>query len=161
MGQTIELLAGDIWWQNQLQRWISELAAPFIRFDSFRLFSYGILYIQYLRWQTRDNSIYCEQYLIRLFYYFLKEYFTSKIYADKPETIQFLENNIGRDVSEIQPDLLIKKSQLKIGFQDCGTCAVAHEATCQKSYLNTKWHNVIFVRKPPILWERPYFGNLI
>ena len=59
-GPTIELLAGEM---------TSELAAPFIRFDSFD--------------------------------YFLREYFTSKIYADKPDTIQYRENNIGRVITEI------------------------------------------------------------
>ena len=32
-------------------------------------------------------------------------------------------------MTEIKPNLLIKEESMKIGFQDCGTCAVAQEAT--------------------------------
>ena len=67
------------------------------------------------------------------------------------QEIQYLENNIRRVITEIQPDFLIKEESMKIASQDCGTCAVAQEATCQKSYLNIKWPNVIFVRRSPLL----------
>ena len=59
-------------------------------------------------------------------------------YLDIAQEIQYLENNIRRVIIEIQPDLLIKEESMKVGFQDCGKCAVAQEATCQKSYLNIK-----------------------
>ena len=38
---------------------------------------------------------------------------------------------------------IIKEESVKIEFQDCGTCAVAQGAICQKSYFNIKCHNVI------------------
>ena len=37
----------------------------------------------------------------KIIYYFLKDYFASKIYADKPETIKYLEDNIRRAITEI------------------------------------------------------------
>ena len=43
--------------------------------------------------------------------YFLWGHVKSKVYADKPATIQQLENNIRQVIAEIQPETLLKVCQ--------------------------------------------------
>ncbi|GFX63564.1 putative transposable element [Trichonephila clavipes] len=62
----------------------------------------------------------------------------SLVYADKPQTLDHLEDNIRRVIADIRPQMLEKSS--KIGRSDWTTSEPAVAVLCQKSYLN---HEVI------------------
>ncbi|GFU82508.1 DUF4817 domain-containing protein [Trichonephila clavipes] len=66
--------------------------------------------------------------------YFLWGYVKSLVYADKPQTLDHLEDNIRRVIADIRPQMLEKSS--KIGRPDWTTSEPAVAVLCQKSYLN-------------------------
>ncbi|GFW63317.1 transposable element Tc3 transposase [Trichonephila clavipes] len=70
--------------------------------------------------------------LIRLDY-FLWGYVKSLVYADKPQSLDHLEDNISRIIADIRPQMLKKSS--KIGRPDWTTSESALSVLCQKSYL--------------------------
>ncbi|GFX13878.1 putative LOC100569746 [Trichonephila clavipes] len=55
--------------------------------------------------------------------YFLWDYVKSLVYADKPQTLDHLEDNIRRVIADIRPQMLEKSS--KIGRPDWTTCEPA------------------------------------
>ncbi|GFV69900.1 transposable element Tc3 transposase [Trichonephila clavipes] len=57
----------------------------------------------------------------------------SLVYADKPQTLDHLEDNIRRVIADIRPQMLEKSS--KIGRPDWTTSEPAVAVLCQKSYL--------------------------
>ncbi|GFY17726.1 putative transposable element [Trichonephila clavipes] len=57
----------------------------------------------------------------------------SLVYADKPQTLDHLEDNIRRVIADIRPQMLAKSS--KIGRPDWTTSEPAMAVICQKSYL--------------------------
>ncbi|GFS92995.1 DUF4817 domain-containing protein [Trichonephila clavipes] len=65
--------------------------------------------------------------------YFLWGYVKSLVYADKPQTLDHLEDNIRRVIVDIRPQMLEKSS--KIGPPDWTTSEPAVAVICQKSYL--------------------------
>ncbi|GFU50998.1 transposable element Tc3 transposase [Trichonephila clavipes] len=65
--------------------------------------------------------------------YFLWGYVKSLVYADKPQTLYHLEDNIRRVIADIRPQMLEKSS--KIGRPDWTTSEPAVAVLCQKSYL--------------------------
>ncbi|GFV02837.1 putative transposable element [Trichonephila clavipes] len=65
--------------------------------------------------------------------YFLWGYVKSLVYADKPQTLEHLEDNIRRVIADIQPQMFEKSS--KIGRPDWTTSEPAVAVLCQKSYL--------------------------
>ncbi|GFV64710.1 hypothetical protein TNCV_1636631 [Trichonephila clavipes] len=65
--------------------------------------------------------------------YFLWGYVKSLVYADKPQTLDHLEDNIRRIIADIRPQILEKSS--KIGRPDWTTSEPVVAALCQKSYL--------------------------
>ncbi|GFU11923.1 uncharacterized protein TNCV_1483921 [Trichonephila clavipes] len=65
--------------------------------------------------------------------YFLWGYVKSLVYADKPQTLDHLEDNIRRVIADIRPQMLEKSS--KIGRPDWTTSEPAMAVLCQKSYL--------------------------
>ncbi|GFU90121.1 uncharacterized protein TNCV_2464631 [Trichonephila clavipes] len=65
--------------------------------------------------------------------YFLWGYVKSLVYADKPQTLDHLEDNIRRVIADIRPQMLEKSS--KIGRPDWTTSEPAVAVLCQKSYL--------------------------
>ncbi|GFW32633.1 uncharacterized protein TNCV_3678811 [Trichonephila clavipes] len=65
--------------------------------------------------------------------YFLRGYVKSLVYADKPQTLDHLEDNIRRVIADIRPQMLEKSS--KIGRSDRTTSEPAVAVICQKSYL--------------------------
>ncbi|GFS53578.1 DDE_3 domain-containing protein [Trichonephila clavipes] len=65
--------------------------------------------------------------------YFLWGYVKSLVYADKPQTLDHLEDNIRRVTADIRPQMLEKSS--KIGRPDWTTSEPAVAVLCQKSYL--------------------------
>ncbi|GFW42188.1 uncharacterized protein TNCV_1206441 [Trichonephila clavipes] len=65
--------------------------------------------------------------------YFLWDYVKSLVYADKPQTLDHLEDNIRRVIADIRPEMLEKSS--KIGRPDWTTSEPAVAVLCQKSYL--------------------------
>ncbi|GFV94954.1 putative transposable element [Trichonephila clavipes] len=65
--------------------------------------------------------------------YFLWGYVQSLVYADKPQTLDHLEDNIRRVIADIRPQMLEKLS--KIGRPDWTTSEPAVAVICQKSYL--------------------------
>ncbi|GFX75110.1 uncharacterized protein TNCV_3170371 [Trichonephila clavipes] len=65
--------------------------------------------------------------------YFLWGYVKSLVYADKPQTLDHLEDNIRRVIADIRPQMLEKSS--KIGLPDWTTSEPAVAVLCQKSYL--------------------------
>ncbi|GFU84034.1 hypothetical protein TNCV_2731761 [Trichonephila clavipes] len=65
--------------------------------------------------------------------YFLWGYVKSLVYADKPQTLDHLEDNIRRVIADIRPQMLEKSS--KIGRLDWATSEPAVAVLCQKSYL--------------------------
>ncbi|GFX12009.1 uncharacterized protein TNCV_2997931 [Trichonephila clavipes] len=65
--------------------------------------------------------------------YFLWGYVKALVYADKPQTLDHLENNICRVIADILPQMLEKSS--KIGRPDWTTSEPAVAVLCQKSYL--------------------------
>ncbi|GFV82007.1 putative DD41D transposase [Trichonephila clavipes] len=65
--------------------------------------------------------------------YFLWGYVKSLVYADNPQTLDYLEDNIRRVIANIRPQMLKKSS--KIGRPDCTTSEPAVAVICQKSYL--------------------------
>ncbi|GFV15196.1 transposable element Tc3 transposase [Trichonephila clavipes] len=65
--------------------------------------------------------------------YFLWGYVKSLVYADKPQTLDNLEDNIRRVIADIRPQMLEKSS--KIGRPDWTTSEPAVAVLCQKSYL--------------------------
>ncbi|GFU24721.1 putative DD41D transposase [Trichonephila clavipes] len=75
--------------------------------------------------------------------YFLWGYVKSLVYADKPQTLDNLEDNIRRVIADIQPQMLEKKSS-KIGRPDCTTSEPAVTVLCQKSYLKCNATRLFF-----------------
>ncbi|GFU30784.1 QLQ domain-containing protein [Trichonephila clavipes] len=67
--------------------------------------------------------------------YFLWGYVKSLVYADKPQTLDHLEDNIRRVIVDIRPQMLEKSS--KIGRPDWTTSEPAVAVICQKSYLKS------------------------
>ncbi|GFX10918.1 pro-Pol polyprotein [Trichonephila clavipes] len=67
--------------------------------------------------------------------YFLWGYVKSLVYADKPQTLDHLEDNIRRVIADIRPQMLKKSS--KIGRPDWTTYEPAVAVLCQKSYLKS------------------------
>ncbi|GFU62097.1 uncharacterized protein TNCV_4893151 [Trichonephila clavipes] len=65
--------------------------------------------------------------------YFLWGYVISLVYADKPQTLDHLEDNIRRVIADIRPQMLEKSSN--IGRPDWTTSKPAVAILCQKSYL--------------------------
>ncbi|GFT67435.1 putative DD41D transposase [Trichonephila clavipes] len=65
--------------------------------------------------------------------YFLWGYVKSLVYADKPQTLDHLEDNIRRVIADIRPQMLEKS--LKIGRPDWTTSEPAVTVLLQKSYL--------------------------
>ncbi|GFV98859.1 7SK snRNA methylphosphate capping enzyme [Trichonephila clavipes] len=65
--------------------------------------------------------------------YFLWGYVKSLVYADKPQTLDHLEDNIRRVIADIRPQMLEKSS--KTGRPDWTTSEPAVAVICQKSYL--------------------------
>ncbi|GFY27511.1 uncharacterized protein TNCV_2071311 [Trichonephila clavipes] len=66
--------------------------------------------------------------------YFLWGYVKSLVYADKPQTLDYLEDNICRVIADIYGHKCWKKSS-KIGRPDWTTSEPAVAVLCQKSYL--------------------------
>ncbi|GFX13332.1 putative DD41D transposase [Trichonephila clavipes] len=77
-------------------------------------------------------------------YYFLWGYVKSLVYADKPQTLDHLEDNIRRVIADIRPKMLEKSS--KIGCPDWTTSEPAVAVLCQKSYLKSIFVNRIIHR---------------
>ncbi|GFU48394.1 uncharacterized protein TNCV_3342841 [Trichonephila clavipes] len=65
--------------------------------------------------------------------YFLWDYVKSLFYADKPQTLDHLEDIIRRVIADIRPKCWKKSS--KIGRPDWTTSEPAVAVLCQKSYL--------------------------
>ncbi|GFV37896.1 transposable element Tc3 transposase [Trichonephila clavipes] len=65
--------------------------------------------------------------------YFLWGYVKALVYADTPQTLDHLEDNIRRVIADIRPQMLEKLS--KIGRPDWTTSQPAVAVLCQKSYL--------------------------
>ncbi|GFU23299.1 transposable element Tc3 transposase [Trichonephila clavipes] len=65
--------------------------------------------------------------------YFLWGYVKSLVYADKPQTLDQLEDNIRRVIADIRPQMLEKV--IEIGRPDWTTSEPAVAVLCQKSYL--------------------------
>ncbi|GFT74384.1 uncharacterized protein TNCV_539301 [Trichonephila clavipes] len=65
--------------------------------------------------------------------YFLWGYVKSLVYADKPQTLDHLENSIHRVIADIRRQMLEKSS--KTGRRDWTTSEPAVAVICQKSYL--------------------------
>ncbi|GFU77923.1 putative DD41D transposase [Trichonephila clavipes] len=65
--------------------------------------------------------------------YFLWGYVKSLVYADKPQTLDYLEDNIHRVIADIRPQML--KISSEIGLPDWTTCKPAVAVLCQKLYL--------------------------
>ncbi|GFW55693.1 uncharacterized protein TNCV_120771 [Trichonephila clavipes] len=65
--------------------------------------------------------------------YFLWGYVKSLVYADKPQTLDHLEDNIRRVIVDIRPQIMEKSS--KFGRPDWSTSEPAAAVICQKSYL--------------------------
>ncbi|GFS83230.1 thrombospondin-1 [Trichonephila clavipes] len=61
--------------------------------------------------------------------YFLWDYVKSLVYADKPQTLDHLEDNIRRVIADIRPQILEKV------IENWTTCEPAVAVVCQKSYL--------------------------
>ncbi|GFU79793.1 PC4 domain-containing protein [Trichonephila clavipes] len=70
--------------------------------------------------------------------YFLWGYVKSLLYADKPQTLDHLEDNICRVIADIRSQMLEKSS--KIGRPDWTTSEPAVAVLCQKSYLKLNWN---------------------
>ncbi|GFW02330.1 transposable element Tc3 transposase [Trichonephila clavipes] len=64
--------------------------------------------------------------------YFLWGYAKSLVYADKPQTLDDLEDNIRRVIADIRPQMLEKV------IEDWTTSEPAVTVLCQKSYLKCK-----------------------
>ncbi|GFY10623.1 uncharacterized protein TNCV_2194441 [Trichonephila clavipes] len=67
--------------------------------------------------------------------YFLWGYVKSLVYADKPQTLDHLEDNICRVIADIRPQMLENSS--KIGRPDWTTSEPAVAVLCQKTYLKS------------------------
>ncbi|GFU44261.1 down syndrome cell adhesion molecule-like protein Dscam2 [Trichonephila clavipes] len=67
--------------------------------------------------------------------YFLWGYVKSLVYADKPPTLDHLEDNIRRVIADIRPQMLEKV--MKIGRPDWTTSEPTEAVICQKSYLKS------------------------
>ncbi|GFW50834.1 putative DD41D transposase [Trichonephila clavipes] len=65
--------------------------------------------------------------------YFLWDYVKSLVYADTPQTLDHLEDNIRRVIADIRPQMLENSS--KIGRPDWTTSEPSVAVLCQKSYL--------------------------
>ncbi|GFY20042.1 DUF4817 domain-containing protein [Trichonephila clavipes] len=65
--------------------------------------------------------------------FFLWGYVKSLVYADKPQTLHHLEDNIRLVIADIRPQMLEKSS--KIGCPDWATSELAVAVLCQKLYL--------------------------
>ncbi|GFV62565.1 uncharacterized protein TNCV_1265731 [Trichonephila clavipes] len=65
--------------------------------------------------------------------YFLWGYVKSLVYADKPQTLDHLEDNIRRVIADIRLQMLEKSS--KFGRPDWTTSEGNRGSLCQKSYL--------------------------
>ncbi|GFU98710.1 hypothetical protein TNCV_3197281 [Trichonephila clavipes] len=66
--------------------------------------------------------------------YFLWGYVKSLVYADKPQTLDHLEDNIRHVIADIRPQML-EKSHRKLDVQIGLTSEPAVAVICQKSYL--------------------------
>ncbi|GFS95952.1 uncharacterized protein TNCV_4277451 [Trichonephila clavipes] len=66
--------------------------------------------------------------------YFLWDYVKSLVYADKPQTLDHLQDNIRRVIADIRPERL-ENVISKIGRPDWTTSEPAVAVLCQKSYL--------------------------
>ncbi|GFT18201.1 hypothetical protein TNCV_183561 [Trichonephila clavipes] len=65
--------------------------------------------------------------------YFLWGYVKSLVYADKPQTLDHLEDNIRRVIPDIRPQMLEKV--IENGCPDWTTSEPIVPVLCQKSYL--------------------------
>ncbi|GFW51479.1 putative LOC100569746 [Trichonephila clavipes] len=74
--------------------------------------------------------------------YFLWGYLKSLVYADKPQTLDHLEDNIRRVIANIRPQMLEKSS--KIGRPDWTTSEPAVAVLRQKLYLKCNATKVSF-----------------
>ncbi|GFT96283.1 transposable element Tc3 transposase [Trichonephila clavipes] len=74
--------------------------------------------------------------------YFLWGYVKSWVHADKPQTLDNLEDNIRRVIADIWPQMLEKSS--KIGRADWTTSEAAVAVICQKSYLKCNTISLCF-----------------
>ncbi|GFW77070.1 uncharacterized protein TNCV_2725001 [Trichonephila clavipes] len=74
--------------------------------------------------------------------YILWGYVKSFVYADKPQTLDHLEDNIRRVIADIRPQMLEKSS--KIGRPVCTTSESAVTVICQKSYLKCNATRLFF-----------------
>ncbi|GFV33443.1 uncharacterized protein TNCV_139171 [Trichonephila clavipes] len=74
--------------------------------------------------------------------YFLWAMFKSVVYADKPQTLDHLEDNIRRVIADIRPQMLENSS--KIGRPDWTTSEPAVAVICQKSYLKCNATRISF-----------------
>ncbi|GFW23857.1 transposase [Trichonephila clavipes] len=70
--------------------------------------------------------------------YFLWGYVKSLVYADKPQTLDHLEDNIRRVIADIRPQMLEKV------IENWTTSEPAVSVLCQKSYLKCECHKIIF-----------------
>ncbi|GFU97094.1 transposable element Tc3 transposase [Trichonephila clavipes] len=81
--------------------------------------------------------------------YFLWGYVKSLVYADKPQALDHLENNIRRVIADIRPQMLekvIENWTSRIGLQlgNWTTSEPAVAVLCQKSYLKCNATRLFF-----------------
>ncbi|GFV41694.1 putative DD41D transposase [Trichonephila clavipes] len=74
--------------------------------------------------------------------YFLWGYLKSLVYADKPQTLDHLEDNVHRVIADTRRQMLEKSS--KIGCPDWTTSEPAVAVLCQKSYLKCNATRLFF-----------------
>ncbi|GFV02477.1 putative DD41D transposase [Trichonephila clavipes] len=74
--------------------------------------------------------------------YFLGGYVKSLVYADNPQTLDHLEDNIRCVIADIRPQIWKKSS--KIGRPDWTTSKPAMAVLCQKSYLKCNATRLFF-----------------
>ncbi|GFU72935.1 uncharacterized protein TNCV_4636691 [Trichonephila clavipes] len=86
--------------------------------------------------------------------YFLWGYVKSLVYADKPQTLDHLEENIRRVIADIRPQMLKKSS--KIGRPDWITSEPAVAVLCQKSYLKSKTVAANHFQFGVVLWQQSH-----
>ncbi|GFV70180.1 uncharacterized protein TNCV_2553241 [Trichonephila clavipes] len=77
--------------------------------------------------------------------YFLWGYVKSLVYADKPQTLDHLEDNIRRVIADIRHKCW--KKSWKIGRPDWTTSEPAVTVLCQKSYLKCNATRLSFEKK--------------
>ncbi|GFV39165.1 DUF4817 domain-containing protein [Trichonephila clavipes] len=95
--------------------------------------------------------------------YFLWGYVKSLVYANKPEMLDHLEDNIRRVIADIRPQMLENSS--KIGRPDWTTSEPAVAVLCQKSYLKyliaPKAPQKMQSPENPALRQSGYIGNTL